>query len=52
MWRGTGLSGCTTSKTQETGNLHQELDPASFYLQKEEREQVVTVSTTGTASAQ
>ncbi len=47
-----GLSGCATSKPEMGGNLHQELEPASFYLPNAEASRLVTVSTNGTAGAQ
>ena len=46
-----GLSGCTTSKLEAMGNLHQELEPASFYLPGAEASRLVTVSTNGSALA-
>lgn len=47
-----GISGCATSKPEAMGNLERELDPASFYLPKEDALRLVTVSTNGSASAQ
>lgn len=47
-----GLSGCATLKPEAAGNLHQELDPASFYLPNAEASRLVTVSTNGPAGAQ
>jgi hypothetical protein len=40
----TGLSGCTTSKREMTGNLGQELHPESFYLPNADASRVVTVT--------
>ncbi len=45
------LAGCTTSKPEAMGNLHQELDLASFYLPSAEASRTVTVATNGTALA-
>ena len=47
-----GLSGCATLKPEAEGNLHQELDPASFYLPNAEASRMVMVSTNGAAGAQ
>jgi plastocyanin len=45
------LGGCRTPEPEAMGNLNQKLDPASFYLPKEEAAQVVTVATNGAAAA-
>ena len=45
------LGGCATPKPEPMGNLHQELDPKSFYLPNEEASRVVTVATNGAAAA-
>jgi hypothetical protein len=45
------LAGCMTSKPEMMGNLHQELDPESFYLPKGDAARVVTVTTNGIATA-
>ena len=45
------LSGCTTSKPEMMGNLHQEVSPESFYLPNVEASRVLTVTTNGVASA-
>jgi plastocyanin len=45
------FAGCMTPHAPE-GNLHQELDPASFYLPNAEASRVVSVATNGTAAAQ
>jgi plastocyanin len=45
------LSGCTTAKPGMMENLHQELDPESFYLPNAEASRVVSISTNGVALA-
>ncbi len=45
------LAGCKSPEA-ELGNLHQELDPASFYLPNAEASHVVSVTTNGVAAAQ
>lgn len=44
-------AGCRSPEA-EMGNLHQELDPASFYLPNAEASRVVSVTTNGVAAAQ
>jgi plastocyanin len=45
------LAGCRSPEA-EMGNLHQELNPASFYLPNAEASRVVSVTTNGVAAAQ
>jgi plastocyanin len=45
------LTGCQTSKPEMMGNLHQALDPESFYLPNAEASRIVSVATNGTAAA-
>jgi plastocyanin len=45
------LGGCTTSKPEMGGNLHQELSPESYYLPNAEASRVVSVATNGPAAA-
>ena len=45
------LSGCTTGSPETMGNLHQELNPESFYLPNSESSRMVSVATNGVASA-
>ena len=45
------LTGCQSSKPEMMGNLHHELDPASYYLPNAEASRVVSVATNGTATA-
>jgi plastocyanin len=45
------LTGCRTAPPEMMGNLHHELDPASFYLPNAEASRVVSVATNGTATA-
>lgn len=45
------LAGCASSKPEMMGNLHQALDPESYYLPKDDAARVVTVTTNGTTTA-
>ena len=45
------LGGCTTSRPEMMGNLHQEPSPESFYLPNAEASRVVTVATNGVVAA-
>jgi plastocyanin len=45
------LTGCKTSKPEEMGNLHHELDMESFYLPNAAASRVVSVTTNGVAAA-
>jgi plastocyanin len=45
------FSGCTTSRPEILGNLHQGLSPESFYLPNAEASRVVSVATNGVAAA-
>jgi hypothetical protein len=46
-----GLTGCTATKPEMMGNLHQELSPESFYLPNAEASHVVGVATNGVVAA-
>lgn len=45
------LSGCSTSKPDMLGNLHEPLNPESYYLPNAEGSRVVSVSTNGPITA-
>ena len=45
------LSGCTTSNPEMMGNLHQALNPESYYLPNADAARVVSVTTNGTIGA-
>ena len=45
------LTGCTTSKPEMMGNLHQELSSESFYLPNAEASRVVSITTNQVAPA-
>jgi plastocyanin len=45
------LSGCTSTKPEMMGNLHQELSPQSFYLPDADASRLVSVTTNGVARA-
>ena len=46
------LSGCAGSKPDLMGNLHQELNPGSYYLPTPEASRIVSVATNGPATAE
>jgi plastocyanin len=45
------LSGCATHRPEMMGNLHQKLNPESYYLPTAEASRVVSVATNGVALA-
>lgn len=45
------LAGCTTTKPEMMGNLHQELSSQSFYLPDADASRLVSVTTNGVAGA-
>jgi plastocyanin len=45
------FGGCSSSKPEMMGNLHEEVNPESFYLPNAEGSRVVTVATNGVVTA-
>jgi len=45
------LGGCTSSRPEMKGNLHEQVSPDSFYLPNAEASRVVTVATNGVVAA-